>query len=111
MFWNHRLMRRIEGTQSLLFVVEVYYNEDDNTIIGWTEKESIWGDEEYDGVAGIRQGLHWMLDATEKPILDEASLLAELAERPPEDLGQVETFATIEEMFAALDRVEEEDNE
>lgn len=76
MFWNHRLMMRTEGEGTLyetevFYIVEVYYNEDDNTIIGWTQKEEVWGE----SVDGVRQTLHWMLDALDKPVLIEADLL------------------------------------
>lgn len=76
MYWNHRLMQRIENEgkayeETLLYIVEVFYNHEDNSIIGWSEKESVYGED----VEEVRQTLHWMLDATEKPILIEADLL------------------------------------
>lgn len=86
MYWNHRVMRCIEGAgtsyeDSVLYIREIFYNEEDNSIIGWTEKEFVYSSEKYDnGIEGLRQTLHWMLDALDKPILDEADLLAQ-AER------------------------------
>lgn len=76
MFWNHRLMQRVEGEgtsyeEVVLYVVEVFYNESDNSIIGWSEKEYVWGE----NLEEVRQSLHWMLDALDKPVLIEADLL------------------------------------
>lgn len=76
MYWNHRIMQRIENEglpyeETVLYVVEVFYNTEDDSIIGWTEKESVWGETSDE----IRQTLHWMLDALDKPILIEAALL------------------------------------
>src|SRR5258705_6329476 len=81
MHWNHRLMQRIEGQgtayeETFLYIVECYYNTEDNNIIGWTEKEEVWGE----SVDEVRQTLHWMLDALDKPILIEADLLQRMEE-------------------------------
>lgn len=81
MYWNHRLMQRIEGQgteyeEVVLYIVECYYNIDDNTIIGWTEKEEVWGE----SIDSVRQTLHWMLDALDKPVLIEADLLQRMEE-------------------------------
>lgn len=73
MYWNHRLMQREEYGETFLFIVEAYYNDDDNRIIGWTKDKSVWGE----SVEEILQTLEWMKDATTKPILIEADLLAE----------------------------------
>lgn len=69
-------MQKVEGQgtlyeETVLYIVEVYYNDEDNTIIGWTEKESVWGETTEE----IWQTLNWMMDALEKPILIEADLL------------------------------------
>lgn len=81
MFWNHRVMQKTVdvGTryeETFLYIVEVYYDDDTENIIGWTEKEEVWSDT----VDGLRQSLHWMMDATEKPILIEADLLQRMEE-------------------------------
>lgn len=81
MHWNHRLMQRIEGQgtpyeEVVLYIVECYYNTDDGTIIGWTEKEEVWGE----SIEAVRQSLHWMLDALDKPVLIEADLLQRMEE-------------------------------
>lgn len=81
MYWNHRLMQRVEGQgtpyeETVLYVVECYYNTEDNSIIGWTEKEEVWGE----SVDSVRQTLHWMLDALDKPLLIEADLLQRMEE-------------------------------
>lgn len=110
MYWNHRVMRRIPDPERYpdiveLYIVEVYYNED-HSIMGWTEKEAVWGNEEYDGVEGLRQTLHWMLDATEKPVLDEAELLRQAEEnpRPPFDEDELVEFTAddLEALIAEL---------
>src|SRR5690242_19575656 len=81
MYWNHRVMRRQELGESNLYIVEVYYNNEDSSIIGWTEKEFVWSSEEYDdGVEGLRQTLTWMLECLDKPILDEADLMQQAEE-------------------------------
>lgn len=119
MYWNHRVMRRRPDPERYpdlyhLFIVEVYYedfrDESGGGIIGWTQEESVWGDEEYDGVEGLRQTLHWMLDATEKPVLDEEELLRQAEERGPilEDEEIIGPFDTIEDLLAELDRDDEE---
>lgn len=74
-------MRRIDdpGTnyeETVLYVVEVYYNSDDSTIIGWTEKESVWGTD----MDELRNSLTWMIESLDKPILDEADLLQRMEE-------------------------------
>lgn len=104
MHWNHRVIRR-EVAPGLfhLFMVEVYYDDDDHSILGWTEKEEVWGDEEHDGIEGVRQTLRWMLEATEKPVLDEATLLREAEERGPIDYGPFETFDSLDDLLAELE--------
>lgn len=74
-------MQRIDdpGTryeQFTLYIVEVYYNDEDNSIIGWTEKETVYGET----IDEVRQTLHWMLDALDKPLLIESELLAQTDE-------------------------------
>lgn len=113
MYWNHRVMRRIENEgksyeEEVLYIVEVYYDTDSHQIIGWTEKEEVWGED----IDGIRQTLHWMLDATEKPILDEKDLLAQAAitrESGEDSLfsGGYEVFNSAEELIESLDRDDE----
>lgn len=81
MFWNHRILQRIEGEgtayeETFFYVVEVYYNNKDGRIIGWTEKEDVYGE----SLDEVRQTLHWMLDALDKPILIEADLLQRMEE-------------------------------
>ncbi len=80
-YWNHRVISRLinggtEDETSTLYIVEVYYDSEDHSIIGWTEQESIFGET----VDELRQSLHWMLDALDKPVLDEGILLARAEE-------------------------------
>lgn len=99
MYWNHRVMERVEGNETLFFVVEVYYNTDDNSILGWTEQESVWGE----SVESLTTTLNWMLEALEKPVLNEAQLLREAEERGPLPEEPVETFMSFEELLDALE--------
>lgn len=117
MFWNHRVMRRTEAGTNHLYIVEVYYedfrDEEPPSILGWTEKEEVWCDEDYDdGVEGLRRTLTWMLECLDKPILDENELLAMAeAARVIGDIDGIEeayeTFDSIEELLAALDADDE----
>jgi hypothetical protein len=98
-------MERVEGKgtsyeETVVYVVEVYYDERDNSILGWTEKEEVWGED----VDAVRQTLHWMLDATEKPVLNEEILLAQAAERGPlTEEEEFVSFDSIEELLANLE--------
>lgn len=71
-YWNHRAMARVEGEETNLYIEEVYYDAD-GKLIGWTEKGAIYGE----SVDELRQTLNWMLEALDKPVLDEPVLLAE----------------------------------
>lgn len=102
MYWNHRIIKRQVGVgtsyeETEYVVSEVFYNEDDHSIIGWTEKEYPWGQ----NVDEIRQTLHWMLDATEKPVLDELELQIECDRQPPVPEEQYERL-TMEELLDSL---------
>lgn len=112
MYWNHRVLRRTEHGVNELLIVEVYYDDEDNSVLGWTENAvAPWGDEEYDGIEGIRQTLTWMLEALDKPILDEAQLLEESERRGPlYNEEELERFESFEELLAALDSIEEEED-
>ena len=86
MYWNHRVMKRKEHGIESLFIVEVYYNDENNEILGWTESEEVWGED----IDGVLQCLEWMKDACYKPVLVEADLIREAEERGPlseEDSG------------------------
>lgn len=74
-------MQRVEneGTsyeETVLYIVEVYFDDNEGHIIGWTEKEEVWGE----NLDDIRQSLTWMLEACDKPILNEAELLLKVKE-------------------------------
>lgn len=83
MYWNHRLLRKVDGKgtpyeETNLYIVEVFYKdfryEGPESIMGWTEKEvGVYGE----NVDEIRQTLEWMLLALDKPILDEETMLSE----------------------------------
>jgi hypothetical protein len=80
-YWNHRILSKVEdkGTPyeaPFLYVVEVYYNSSDDSIIGWTEKEVVYGE----SLDEIRQTLHWMLDALDKPVIIEEELKRQMEE-------------------------------
>lgn len=91
MYWNHRVVRRIEQGEEGLYVVEMYYNSEDDSIMGWTENESAWGT----SVEEIRTTLTWMLECLDKPVLDEVELLAQ-AEANPLNHPEHEEYETIE---------------
>lgn len=67
-------MQREEYGQEALYVVEVYYDDNDNSIIGWTQQEEVWGE----SIDGVSQCLSDMAEALEKPILIEADLLRQM---------------------------------
>lgn len=75
MYWNNRVMKKVPNPKypddEQYYVVEVYYNND-NAIVGWTEEESAWGET----LEALESNLEWMLKALDKPVLDEALLLA-----------------------------------
>lgn len=78
MYWNHRVMKRLPDPVKYpdiveFYVVEVYYDSDSGNIIGWTEKEYVWGSD----VEELGTVLQWMTEALDKPVLDEAALLEE----------------------------------
>ena len=70
-------MKKIVGNEpwqeEQLYIVEVYYNTSDGSIIGWTEQETAFGAD----IDELKQTLEWMTQACDKPVLDEAELLAE----------------------------------
>jgi hypothetical protein len=71
-FWNYRVMARKEGEETNLYISEVYYDSNGSTI-GWTEGKEVYGE----SIDELNQTLTWMLESLDKPILDEAVLLAE----------------------------------
>lgn len=71
-FWNHRVITRVEGEETNLYIEEVFYDAD-GTTIGWTETKGLYGE----SVDELRQTLAWMLESLDKPVLDEARLLAD----------------------------------
>lgn len=98
MYWNHRVLKRVENDEETYIIVEVYYDDEDHHVLGWTA-DSIdpWGlnlDE-------VRQTLHWMLDATEKDVLDEEVLLAEAEARGPEPIEPYERLS-MQELLDSL---------
>lgn len=99
MYWNHRVVRRVEQDEDALYVVEMYYNSEDDSIMGWTENESAWGT----SVEEIRTTLTWMLECLDKPVLDEIELLAQ-AEANPLNHPEHEEYEAIEfdELLAEL---------
>ena len=83
MFWNHRVMKQIHDNEESFGIVEVYYQlqdgvTDDPEILGWTaDYISPWGEDP----EVLKEILQWMLEAFEKPILDEEELLQKLADK------------------------------
>lgn len=95
MYWNHRILQRELQGEISYWVVEAFYDEEDNRILGWTEEEPVWGE----SVEGIRTSLEWMGSALEKPVLIESELLREIEERVPEPEEEYETF-TMEDLMS-----------
>jgi hypothetical protein len=98
-FWNYRAMKRIKNDETIFFVTEVYYHED-GSVLGWTEGKDAWGED----IEELRQSLTWMLEALDKPVLDEAALLEEAEvsrENGAEDLWNSERL-TIDEVLDSL---------
>lgn len=96
MIWNHRVLRRLQDGEVSLNIVEVYYDETSGDIEGWTTSETVYGET----VEELRQTLHWMLDATEKEILDEAELEATRGDEPVFSRGSERL--TMEEVLESL---------
>lgn len=104
MYWNHRVISRVDGAgtdfeETNLYVTEMYYHED-GSVIGWTEGKEVYGND----IAEIRQTLEWMLLALDKPILDEAQLLIEAEEA--RETGEEDIFPgerlTLDEVLDSL---------
>jgi len=97
--WNYRVMKRISNEEDIFFITEVYY-QDDGSVIGWTEGKDAWGENPDE----LRQALTWMLEALDKPVLDEAVLLAEAEtarENGTENLWDSERL-TLDEVLDSL---------
>lgn len=66
MHWNHRIVRRTIGGETLLGIHEVFYGMDDGT--GWTDEPvAVIGE----SVEELRETLGRMLRALDKPIIDD----------------------------------------
>lgn len=70
MYWNYRVIKRTTSSETIFFITEVYYDDDD-AIIGWIDEKTIIGDT----IDELRQSLTWMLECLDKPILDRNILL------------------------------------
>lgn len=98
-YWDYRAMKRIKNDETIFFVTEVYY-EDNGSVVGWTEGKDAWGE----NLDGLRQSLTWMLEALDKPVLDEAALLEEAEvsrENGDEELWDSERL-TLDEVLDSL---------
>lgn len=94
MSWNHRVMKTANPFGDEYVIAEVYYNEQDDgteVIEGWAI-----GTDDYRGMkpwGDSVEELHWvlqrMIEACDKPVLDEAELLARVEQdernKPPSD--------------------------
>lgn len=97
--WNYRVMKRITNEEDVFFITEVYY-QDNGAVLGWTEGKDAWGENPQE----LRQSLTWMLEALDKPILDEAALLVEAEaarENGDEDIFPSERL-TLDEVLDSL---------
>lgn len=104
MFWNHRVIQRIDDVgspyeETNLYIVEVYY-DNDGSVIGWTEKEDVFGHD----IEELRTSLTWMIESLDKPILNEAELkkqAEEARENGEEDIFPEERL-TMDEVLDSL---------
>lgn len=65
MYWNHRLIKRIDDGYEQYGIYEVYYN-DDGSIYAYTEEPiEVCGDTQED----VEEILQWMMNCLEKPVL------------------------------------------
>lgn len=103
MYWNNRVFKtkvNEYGSEVDIYTIhEVYYNED-NTIMGWVDKEEgPYGE----SLEELKRSLEWMLEACDKPVIDRAELEEEMKNRPPEPEEEYESYNSMEEFLAALD--------
>lgn len=70
MNWTYRIVCR-ETQWGEEFSIHEFYMTEDDEIWGWTENpESVYGDT----VDDVRQSLKWMLEACDKPIIEQTIL-------------------------------------
>lgn len=70
MFWNHRVLKRIDQGETVYGIVEAFYDNDGELDAYGEAFEAPSGE----SVEELRQSLRWMLDSVEAPVLDEAEL-------------------------------------
>ena len=107
-YWNHRIIKKVyESGEIQLGVHEVFYN-DDGTIYGFTEDPadaSVFGTEDDDLLADLRQYLGWMTKALDKPILvdDEVETVPDPLEAQIDEIMKLDNLADIEKALEELD--------
>lgn len=99
MYWNHRVMRRINEAGAYYTIEEVYYDEN-NVVVGWTQSEKVWAETP----TALREVLQWMLTALDKPELDEITLEATnpVPNAIEQDLPESEQRVTMDEVLDSL---------
>lgn len=113
MYWNHRVFKRyyddFPGDGPYYTLHEVYYDDEDDSIIGYVaDDKPAWGE----SIDELKQVLNWMLDACDKPIIDSKELdkyfeerRLELEANPPEEEEYV-VYNSIEELLEDLENGE-----
>lgn len=103
MYWNCRIIRKTyEFSEETYGIVEVYYESDTDAIFGWSsEFEAPQGET----LEELRGYIDWMIAAFDKPILDEAELLATFEGKPIEVELPTDSYFTMDELLDDLDDV------
>jgi len=98
MYWNHRAMKRVENGIEAVYLVEVYYDNEDR-IVGWTESETVWAE----SVEAMAELISLYYKALEKPLLIESEVEESQKDLPdPFDLENMETVS-LDELLASLE--------
>lgn len=71
--WNHRIIKRTSDGEVVYEMCEAYYNDAGNLCGITTDAISPYGDS-VDGDFGLRWVLQKMLEACDKPVLDDSNL-------------------------------------
>lgn len=86
-YWTYRVVKTTDHQYKLdNYTIKEFYFNDDDTILGWTESdETPYGET----VDELKQILAWMLDACDKPIIDNEELLKILEEAEEEPNAEI----------------------
>lgn len=108
MYWNHRVFKTNNPHGVEYEIREVYYEDDTEDIIAYTEKgHTPWGVD----IDDLRWVLEHMLASLERPVIDEAELEEYFANKPQVPEEPYEVFNSVEELLAALEEDSDADSE